>query len=364
LEDFTKEYQIFRGQLAAGIDPQDTGGDVQEEDQAGCEPKRLPASNVPEWLRSTWPDGYTEGSLSHRLSEYLEAARTGTGIPKLAPRTLRARVSTAKSHVIKRLGAQPATSITQDVVSDLFADLTKKSPQMVREVKKVLSGCFEYCRAHVKEMRRLANPTIGIRITVPKGKRDRYLSENELEILFRGLDQLSDSKAKDVYNLILASGCRPGEAAGVHAEDVITMGGERVWKVRYKSNRDHLIPLIGPIAEIINRRYLECGGKGPLFWPGVDRTKDYPEQLKRANKDIRQITGISFKPHDLRRTMRTHIEPLGVRPEVGEALLNHQKGEMEGTYALYTYWKERKEALTLWHSKLASIREARQEQAA
>jgi hypothetical protein len=44
-----------------------------------------------------------------------------------------------------------------------------------------------------------------------------------------------------------------------------------------------------------------------------------------------------------------------VRREVGEALLNHAKGEVEGTYALYDYWKERKEALVLWHAKLAEL---------
>lgn len=361
LDEFKTAYQIFRGKVAAGEDPQETGGEVKEQGKA----RIFPATAVPEWLRSTFPDGYVEGSVSHMLCLYFEAAKTGDGIKKLAPRTLTGYVSTAKTHVIKRFGMQPATSITADMISDLFTELSRKAPQMVRQVKKVLSGMFEFCRAHVKEMKRFPNPTLGIKITVPKGKRDRYLTEDELEILLPGLDKLSDDKARDVYTLILASGCRPGEAAGVQAEDVITMGGERVLKVRYKVNRDHLIPLIGPIGEIINRRYMECGGKGPLFWANVDRTKDYPEQLKRANAEIREITGIQdYRPHDNRRTMRTHIEALGVRPEVGEALLNHQKGDVEGTYALYTYWKERKEALALWHAKLVSLREGRQEQAA
>lgn len=200
---------------------------------------------------------------------------------------------------------------------------------------------------------------------VPKSRRDRWLTDGELEILLAGLENLSDDRARDVYNLILASGCRPGEAAGVRAEDIISMNGERTWKVRYKSDRDHLIPLIGPIAEIINRRLLASGGKGPLFWPNLDRTRDYPEQLKKANAEIRQITGLpNYRPHDNRRTMRTHIESLGVPKEVGEALLNHQKGELEGTYALYNFWKERKEALGLWHEKLALLRQGTRDKVA
>lgn len=40
---------------------------------------------------------------------------------------------------------------------------------------------------------------------------------------------------------------------------------------------------------------------------------------------------------------------------MSEALLNHVKDELEGTYNLYTYWPERKRALGLWHEKLASL---------
>ena len=121
-------------------------------------------------------------------------------------------------------------------------------------------------------------------------------------------------------------------------------------------NRDHLVPLVGPIAEILRRRYQEVGGKGALFWPDVDRTQEYPQQLRKATAELKKLTGLAnFRPHDCRRTMRSHIESLGVRREVGEALLNHVKGEVEGTYALYDYWKERKEALALWHAKLGAL---------
>jgi integrase len=63
-----------------------------------------------------------------------------------------------------------------------------------------------------------------------------------------------------------------------------------------------------------------------------------------------------FRPHDFRRTARTHFSALGVSEAVAEALLNHAKGEIEATYNLYTYWTERKAALTLWHEKLAGLR--------
>jgi integrase len=309
-------------------------------------------------LRYLWPEGYGEGTVSHLLAKFFEAAKTGSIHQKpLKPRTLNGYTTAARIYVLKRLGDCSATSITQDAIADLFAEIARTAPQMVRNVKKVLSGAFEHAKAtNLRGMRTYSNPTRGMRIAIPKGKRERWLKDDELEILLPGLERLSDSKARDVYMLILASGCRPGEAAGVMAEEISTVNGEGVWKIRYKVNRDHLVPLVGPIAEILQRRCKEVGVKGPLFWPDVDRTQEYPPELRKATAELKKLTGLeNFRPHDCRRTMRSHIESLGVRREIGEALLNHAKGEVEGTYALYDYWKERKEALALWHAKLTQL---------
>jgi len=354
LKEFEAEYRKFVGKLAEGLDPQEKAGPVNQ-----AEPQAELKLDAPAWLRDLWPEGFGEGTLSHILAKYFEAAKTGTIHQKrLKPRTLNGYKTAAKIYILKRLGDWPATSIIQDQISDLFTEIARRAPQMVRNVKKVLSGAYEHVRAtNLRGMRSYPNPTRGMKIAIPKGKRERWLKDDELEILLPGLERLSDAKGRDVYMLILASGCRPGEAAGVMAEEISTVNEEGIWKIRYKVDRDHLVPLVGPIAEILRRRCQEVGGKGALFWPDVDRNQEYPQQLRKATAELKKLTGISnFRPHDCRRTMRSHIESLGVRREVGEALLNHVKGEVEGTYALYDYWKERKEALSVWHNKLQEIR--------
>ena len=354
LKEFETEYRKFVGKLAEGIDPQERPAP----EGGGAGPQTETSLEAPAWLRNLWPEGYGAGTLSHLLAKYFEAAKAGTLHQKcLKPRTLNNYTTAARIYVLQRLGDWPATSITQDQVSDLFTEIARTAPQMVRNVKKVLSGAYEHAKAtNLRGMRSYPNPTRGMKIAIPKGKRERWLKDDELEILLPGLEELSDSKARDVYLLILASGCRPGEAAGVMAEEISMVNDEGIWKIRYKVDRDHLVPLVGPIAEILKRRCQEVGGKGALFWPDVDRTQEYPQQLRKATAELKKLTGLQdFRPNDCRRTMRSHIESLGVRREVGEALLNHAKGEIEGTYALYDYWKEKKEALVLWHSKLAAL---------
>ncbi len=229
---------------------------------------------------------------------------------------------------------------------------------MARQVKKALSAAFEYAVAHVPGV--VANPCVGIKITVPRGRRDRWLTEEEIRAVLDVLPKLSDPKAADAYKLMLCAAVRPSEAAGVRAEDLVTIGGERVWQLRgTKMDRDFLVPLVGPVGEILNRRYLEVGGKGPLFWK-ASAQRIYPAALQKANEELRTLSGLAdFRPHDFRRTARTHFSALGVSEAVSEALLNHAKGEIEATYNLYTYWAERKAALALWHEKLAGLQAQR-----
>ena len=197
---------------------------------------------------------------------------------------------------------------------------------------------------------------VGIRSTVPRGCRDRWLTEEEIRAVLDVFPEQPDQKDADSDCRMECADARPSEAAGVRAEDLVTIGGERVWQLRgTKMDRDFLVPLVGPVGEILNRRYLEVGGKGPLFWK-ASAQRIYPAALQKANEELRTLSGLAdFRPHDFRRTARTHFSALGVSEAVAEALLNHAKGEIEATYNLYTYWAERKAALALWHGKLAGL---------
>jgi integrase len=342
VEEFERAYDILRGKLASGIDPQDNG-EVSPEVARFVTP-----STLPPWLQGLFRGGYRQGTFAELMAEYfLNHAQA-----KLSPRSLLGYKQTAQTYLADFHPRKPS-EISEHDVRSLLSKVEKRAPQMVRGVKKVLSGIFEYGRVH---WHLTVNPTRGIRVLVKKGKRDRWLPDAELVTTLATLDQLTDRKAADVYLLILASLCRPSEAAYVRTEDILSLNGERVWRIQAKNGRDFLIPLIGPIGEILNRRCLETGGKGPLFWAGRP-TKDYPPELKQANAEFRRLSELkNVRPHDWRRTGRTHLPALGVSEAVAEAILNHAKGEIEGTYNLYEYWEERKEALRRWQDKLVRLK--------
>lgn len=68
-------------------------------------------------------------------------------------------------------------------------------------------------------------------------------------------------------------GRRPASPAFPYGNSNSSIGGS-IWRIRYKVERDHLVPLVGPIAEILHQRNQEVGSKGPLFWPDVDPTRE------------------------------------------------------------------------------------------
>ncbi|HEV7506785.1 MAG TPA: integrase arm-type DNA-binding domain-containing protein [Thermoanaerobaculia bacterium] len=350
VEEFERAYDVLRGKLASGIDP-------RAEKEVSAEVARyVTPETLPPWLRGLYPAGYQEGTFGALMADYfLKHAQA-----QLRPRTLQGYKQTAQTHLDAWMGLVPS-EITDQTVRSILSKVEARAPQMVRAVKKVISNIFEYGRSH---WYLTVNPTRGIQVLVKKGKRDRWLSDAELVATLATFDRLSDRKAADVYMLILASLCRPGEAAYARAEDILRLNGERVWRIQAKNGRDFLIPLLGPIGEILNRRCLEVGGQGPLFWAGT-RTKDYPPELQDANAEFRALSELkNVRPHDWRRTGRTHLPSLGVLDSVSEALLNHSKSEIEGTYNLYEYWEERKEALRRWQEKLTRLQTGALESAA
>jgi integrase len=62
--------------------------------------------------------------------------------------------------------------------------------------------------------------------------------------------------------------------------------------------------------------------------------------------------------HDLRRTVATNLQRLGVRLEVTEAVLNHVSGSragIAGVYQKHDYAAEKRAALEAWARQLEAI---------
>lgn len=193
--------------------------------------------------------------------------------------------------------------------------------------------------------------------------RDRWLSDDELERVWNALPSCHRCY-QPIVRLLIATGQRREEVAGLQWPELDRT--ERVWRLpgeRAKNGVPTTIPLNDlAIAE------LDAVAKGDK-WPrrgGVFLTaKGGPfESMTRGKAKLDETLAASpdepiapWRLHDLRRTVATGLQRLGVRFEVTEAVLNHVGGSRAGVAGVYQRhdWKqEKRDALDAWGRHVAA----------
>ena len=133
----------------------------------------------------------------------------------------------------------------------------------------------------------------------------------------------------------------------------------RLWTmpgVRAKNGATHLVPL-SPAALAIVKDLLSTERSEKLL-PARGNWDASPSGFSKAMIRIRDALEVELKQsvphwtlHDLRRTMATGLQRLGVRLEVTEAVLNHLSGSragIVGVYQRHNYFEEKRAALAAW----------------
>ncbi len=134
--------------------------------------------------------------------------------------------------------------------------------------------------------------------------------------------------------------------------------------------REHLVPLSSAAQEVINSLprtknapYLfSFNGKLPLAMNSpIKRDLDrrmlriLQAMARHRGEDHTQVTLPNWTNHDLRRVVRSGLSALRIPHNVAEAVLAHRPPGIVGTYDVYGYFDEKREASEKWAEKLASI---------
>jgi integrase len=172
--------------------------------------------------------------------------------------------------------------------------------------------------------------------------------------------------------LVLLTGCRPGEAAGIARSELadIDRPGKAAWLLpadRAKNGRAHLIPLSDTArVAVLSANELIADSEKYLFPSPVERGGPISGHaltvaMRRMSKKIEGPALKTWKvdppsPHDLRRTVATRLSQLGVPLEDVAAILNHVRGDVTGRhYDQYQRAPEKRRALEAWAACLQVI---------
>jgi integrase len=178
--------------------------------------------------------------------------------------------------------------------------------------------------------------------------RDRILTDEEIRTLWPVLE--SNGNLGRACQVMLLTGSRRSEVTGMRWDEIV----DGVWTIpasRYKTGKDHVVPLSGMALAIINGQ----NRLKPLVFPGrqgavLSRGGQGKAKIDKATPGL-----VPWVLHDLRRTARSLMSRVGVRPDIAERVLGHAIVGQGQTYDRHSYLEEKRQALELLAETVRAI---------
>jgi integrase len=346
--------------VANGIDPRQADLDaLAAEDEAkrqAEEKARLDSALVFENVAARW---LAEYELGHRPRSYGQAALV------------------VNKHLKPKLAGKPLPSITRADLQSILDHIPARQPASRRTVYAYVSIFLGWAlqRGDITE-----NPLALMAKPQAAKARDRVLADQELAAIWKAAGELR-APLGAFYRVLLLTGQRREEVAGMDWAELDR--ATTTWVIpasRAKNGAAQIVPLAPTVVEELDRLALARQSQAGKDAPGAARwPKAGPVMSFRGNvalscysqaktlldaeiaKALAKAGGEPmdhWRVHDLRRTLATGLQRLGVRFEVTEAVLNHvsgAKGGVAGIYQRHDWKEEKRAALDAWARHVAAI---------
>jgi integrase len=284
------------------------------------------------------------------LVEYANAKRTGKRQGQMLAKDVLPVIGNAKAAAVSR---RDIGRITDRMVG---RGVTIGASRTFEIVRKMFNWALE--KGLIEH-----NPCLGLKKPFATRRRDRVLSHAEIRAVWNGLCAEVTPISQDgryVLKLCLITAQRLGEVAGMCRDELDLE--KRVWTIpswRSKNGHAHRVPLSNMAFDIIENAIGRATTE--FLYPGYG--KDDAMKSSSVGKAVRRSSAKIGVPHwtthDLRRTAATCMGELGIAPHVIGHVLNHRavtaSSITDQVYNRYTYEREKRGALDVWASNLASI---------
>jgi integrase len=241
-----------------------------------------------------------------------------------------------------RWGTRRISEITDSDVIRAIDQVANHAPVAANRLHAVLSAFFGWA----KGKRYVAvNPCTDLERPAEEKARDRVLSDDELRKVWLAAGELGHPHA-GIVRLLILTGQRRGEIADLSWPEIdLDERAIHLPPKRTKNGRAHDVPLSAQALAVVAGlpRLVEVDrvfGRRPF------------KSFYYLREQLAESSGVSeWTLHDIRRTVASGLQRLGVRLEVTEAVLNHKSGSVSGITAVYQrhdYAAEKRDALVRW----------------
>ncbi len=279
---------------------------------------------------------------------------TGQGWRSLARRSI-------ERYLKPSLGAKPLPEISRADISRALDVIPAEQIANRRNVFAIARRLFRWAvsRGDIN-----ISPMDGMDTPPAVKSRDRWLTDDELRRIWNSAPGCHPSFYR-IVRLLVVTGQRREEVSSVDWKELDRPA--RLWTLpaeRAKNGEPNSIPLCDLAVEELDAI------AGGTDWPKKGRVfptasgasfSGFAKGKSKIDELISKDGGDEIAPwrlHDLRRTLATGFQRLGVRFEVTEAVLNHVSGSRAGVAGVYQRhdWKPEKiAALKAWNDHLAAV---------
>lgn len=221
--------------------------------------------------------------------------------------------------------------------------------------------------AHVKRLLKWAasrdiiesDPAAHVEKVTPETKRERVLTDDELAAVWQAAGDTGYPFGSAVQMLIL-TGARREEIFGLRWSE-IEGGVINLPPERSKAKTGRTIPLSPPALALLQSLPRFDDGDVVFSFTGKKRFDNVGRAKPRLDKAIAASRGaplLSWRLHDIRRTVATGLQRLDERLEVIETVLGHVSGSRAGVVGIYQRHRfddEAKSALCLWGEHVTQL---------
>lgn len=352
-----KRAKELAAMVEEGIDPRqrdlDAFASQDEAKRLAREKARLEGELAFETIATRWLDHY-ENEKDRR------------------PSSVRLAKLVVNNHLTPNLSGKPMPHIGRTELQPIIDAIPINQRGMRRAVFAYSSVLFGWA---TKRGDISANPLANMAKPEAPKARNRVLSDDELMALWKATDKLNEPFGP-FFRLLILTGQRRSEVAAINWEELNRANS--MWTIpadRAKNGVAHIVPLspnamteLDLLAKIgttdaddhiienwPNSGYvLTTTGRTPIS--GITKAKNALDAQAQKDRDGKALD--AWRIHDLRRSVATGFQRLGIRFEVTEAVLNHvsgAKGGIAGIYQRHDWKEEKRSALEAWARHIEGV---------
>ncbi len=274
-----------------------------------------------------------------------------------SPRTIETHRSNIERWLNPILGKTRIDRIERSHVTKVLDQIEPDKPALPRNLFVLTRTMFNWAidRGDLEK-----SPMAGMKRPAAPPERHHILSDEEVIVV--ALAALKMGKIwEGLIHMLLWTGQRLREVAEADWSEFDQV--KQLWTIpaeRTKNRREHVVPLNNAACSTLS----EVAGTGAWSTSGFvfshkagKPVSGFSRMKRKLDLEVASIDE-NVRPwrlHDLRRTVATNMQRLGVRFEVTEAILNHVSLTQSGVASVYQrhdWGEEKREALDAWGVKM------------